>query len=40
MSNYKISKEIVDYNKSIKLDLNEFDFVHHPDLYNMIRQAI
>ena len=40
MSQYKISKEILDYTKSIKVDLNEFDFDHHPDIYKTISENI
>ncbi len=40
MSQYQICKEIENYESAIKLDLNEFDFVHHPDVYNHIYDSI
>lgn len=40
MSQYQICKEIANYETSIKLDLNEFDFAHHPDVYKYICDSV
>lgn len=40
MNQYKICKEITNYDSAIKLDLNEFDFDHHPDVYESIKSSI
>jgi histidinol-phosphate aminotransferase len=40
MAEYQICKRIKDYKGAIKLDLNEFDFEHHPDIYENMRNAI
>lgn len=40
MSQYQICKEINDYEISIKLDLNEFDFEHHSDVYKYICDSV
>jgi histidinol-phosphate aminotransferase len=39
---YQISKEIKDdkYEECIKLDLNEFDFDHHIDIYKYIQKSV
>ena len=37
---YKISKNIQQTNTSIHLDLNEFDFNHHPNFFNEINNEI
>lgn len=34
---YTINKEITKFNSCIKLDLNEFDFEHHPNLFDSIK---
>ena len=40
MNQYQICKEITDYESAIKLDLNEFDFDHHPSVIESIQQSI
>jgi histidinol-phosphate aminotransferase len=40
MSQYQICKEIENYESAIKLDLNEFDFAHHPDVYKYICDSV
>lgn len=40
MSEYQISKEIKEYDNSIKLDLNEFDYTHHPEVYSSIIKSV
>lgn len=40
MSQYQICKEIKEYEHAIKLDLNEFDFEHHPDVYKNIYNTV
>jgi histidinol-phosphate aminotransferase len=40
MINYKISKKIKDFNKSIKLDLNEYDFKHPDKFYQLLSDSI
>ena len=40
MKKYVISKEIENFDTCIKLDLNEFDFDHHPNLYTTIKDSI
>lgn len=40
MSEYQISKEIIDYKNCIKLDLNEFDYAHHPKVYSAIIKSV
>lgn len=37
---YKICKYIKNYENSIKLDLNEFDFDHHPDFIKNINNVV
>ena len=37
---YSISKALHDHPDCIRLDLNEFDFEHHPDLYPSIASAL
>lgn len=37
---YKICKKIENYKECIKLDLNEFDYSHPPELYNVIKETI
>jgi len=37
---YKISKKIENYDKSIKLDLNEYDFIHPEDFYFVINNSL
>lgn len=37
---YQICKDISDYETSIKLDLNEFDFDHHDDVYKYIKNTL
>lgn len=37
---YRISQDIINYDDSIKLDLNEFDFEHVPELYDNIISVI
>jgi histidinol-phosphate aminotransferase len=40
MSQYKICKDIVNYSDCVKLDLNEFDFIHHPTFYTTIQNNV
>jgi histidinol-phosphate aminotransferase len=40
MNQYQICKEIADYDCAIKLDLNEFDFEHHPNVIESIQESI
>lgn len=37
---YIINKEITKYDSCVKLDLNEFDFAHHPKLFESIKGSI
>ena len=37
---YKICKEISNYENCIKLDLNEFDLKHHPDLLKTLDNVL
>ena len=38
MLEYQISTDIKDYENCIKLDLNEYDFEHHPDMNKNIKE--
>lgn len=40
MNQYQICKDITNYESAIKLDLNEFDFDHHPSVIESIQQSI
>jgi histidinol-phosphate aminotransferase len=40
MTQYQICKDIENYTKCIKLDLNEFDFIHHPQIYTSIKNNV
>ena len=40
MTQYQICKDISDYETAIKLDLNEFDFDHHADVYECIKNTV
>jgi histidinol-phosphate aminotransferase len=40
MNQYKICKEITNYDSAIKLDLNEFDFEHHPGVIQSIQDSL
>lgn len=40
MNQYQICKDITNYDSAIKLDLNEFDFDHHPSVIESIHQSI
>lgn len=40
MAQYQICKEIKEYDCAVKLDLNEFDFEHHLDIYKNIYNTI
>lgn len=40
MTQYQICKDISNYENAIKLDLNEFDFDHHPDVYDYIKTTV
>ena len=40
MEQYQICKKITNYDDAVKLDLNEFDFEHHPDIYETVKNNV